>query len=268
MPYRSPQIFGNLDQAQVFYQHAIDALEGPELQQEKLATGGRGSPIKSHSTQSLGLSHIPRLQRSTTSLREGVIDEERLGTRMKTPSRKAMARAQLVLSGGGPASPTKTTEMFMPPTSPEVKIRTPKKVSSFAYLSTIPQNYTNNPDDVEDSTNSCTRTIVPATLTSRTRIANFNDDLDAFASMVCEHAASVARFRHKVLTKQAEEHGPAPFRPAGRFQSAGGPSKSRMGWDEMVERIDRLRARKWEMPRFEAERYQGLCERAMEDLES
>ena len=103
---------------------------------------------------------------------------------------------------------------------------------------------------------------------SRTRIANFNDDLDAFASMVCEHAASVARFRHKVLTKQAEEHGPAPFRPAGRFQSAGGPSKSRMGWDEMVERIDRLRARKWEMPRFEAERYQGLCERAMEDLES
>jgi hypothetical protein len=276
-----------LDQAQTYYRLAIEALEYPEQQADGTVTNS--SPSKSHYTPFLaGSSSLPRDSRSTSSLKDlTVIDEENKTPRFSTPSRKPLRHAVFATSPPSPSLYSTDGNDTDQPWSPEVKIGTPRRpLSKRAYLSltptksrtTAPAIATRIPEPPTTALNTSVGSQHSAA--ARTRVGNFNAALDGFADMINEHAASASRFKQKVLKKQADEHAPAPF-SASRHASAGRdggdrggqwaagaspPGGSRMGWEEMVVRIDRLRARDWDMPRFDAEHYRGLCERAMEDL--
>jgi hypothetical protein len=269
----------------MYYQLAIEALEYPEQQSD--GEGANNSPSKSHHTLFLVSSSIPRASRSAASLRDlTVIDEEKKTPCFSTPPRKALRRTILSTS---PASPSlysndgNDTEQIW---SPEVKIGTPRHpLSKLTYLSPIPTSL-RTATDTSVTANALKSSVSSQhSATARTRIGNFNAALDVFADMLAEHSASAARFKQKVLKKQSEEYSPASFpasrqlggdrrgsghrsvgEPGGDVGVPGSPGGSRMSWEEMVLRIDQLRARNWEMPGFDAEYYRGLCERAMEDL--
>jgi flagellar biosynthesis chaperone FliJ len=84
----------------------------------------------------------------------------------------------------------------------------------------------------------------------------YNEHLNDFAEMLADHVSSIKTFRQSVEAA----HG--VWRPS----SQNGAGSKEMDPEERMLRIARLKERGWERPRFDAQRYQDLCERAMAEL--
>lgn len=122
------------------------------------------------------------------------------------------------------------------------------------------------------------------------KIQSFNTSIGSFAAMLEDHIASSQRFKDRIIKKRDECKGGAAKDdeynknrlkngglPGGEVRRSSAPvgglplvlveRESEMGWDDMVNRMGRLRERDWKMPEFDAERTKALCERALGDLE-
>lgn len=109
----------------------------------------------------------------------------------------------------------------------------------------------------------------PTTLHNRQR---YLDDLDDFGGMLDHHIKRLRELRVSKLSVRNKDAGGtvsfAPYMHPGFKMNIerGGWQKPKMSTDERLERIHKGRARGWKSERFDAARYEKLCDAALSEL--
>jgi hypothetical protein len=240
MPYRSPLLPGILEDAESHYLKAQQSLPGPSSNPEFNTL----YPIDEHeetafSFTSGSVRHSLGSQTSNsstiaTSVSGGLNDSFDSSLWDTSPVRKASplhVRKHYAIPRTPPKQVAELTSLFSPTASTR---SSPQKLSSFSFFT--PESSPENND----------RHFLP----------KYNEDLSDFAEMLANHLFSIQTFRRNAEATHDQ------WRPS----SPTGLGTKMLGPEEKTVRIARGRARGWARPRFNAQRYQDLCERAIAEL--
>jgi hypothetical protein len=241
MPNRSPLLASTIDDAETYFIKAQQALPRPtskldpaplhriDEHEEALESAASGSSRHSLGSQT----SASAASTAATSIAGGYDSDSNSweSSPLKKPSPLHVRKYSLIPQTP-PKQLTESTSLFSLLTTGR---RSPQKFSSFSLVT--PES---SPAKDESST-----------------LSQYHDDLNAFASMLANHVASIRAFR-----RTSENITDMWRRPSSR----GGAGTKEMDPEEKLVRIARGKERGWLRPRFNAQRYQDLCDKAIAEL--
>jgi hypothetical protein len=241
MPNRSPLLFGIIEDAESHYLMAQQTLSSSLSNQDpnSLHRIDERDEIASSPTES-SIRHSLSSQTSSTSTAATSIS----GSHSDSPENSSWED-----SPSKKSSPLQVRKYSMLPQTPAKQITESTSLFSIAMASNrrSPQSFSSSllltPNDSPEKS-------------EPSFVYKYNEDLNEFAQMLANHVTSIQSFRH------AAEAAHDVWRPA----SQNGTGTKEMDIEEKTIRIARGKERGWARPRFNAQRYQDLCEKAIAEL--
>ncbi|KAF2436546.1 hypothetical protein EJ08DRAFT_655533 [Tothia fuscella] len=247
MSNRSPLLPGTIDDAEMYFSKALEVLPNPaskvnsaplhRIDERDEALDSSASESVRHSLGSQTSTSASTASTAATSITGGYDSDSNSWdspSPMKKPSPLHVRKYSML-----PQTPTKqlieSTSLF---SLTGTGRRSPQKFSRFSSFSLVSSD--SSPEKSET-----------------TKFSQYQEGLVAFSDMLGNHLSSIRTFR------RTSEHATEFWR---RPSSRDGAGIKEMDPQEKLMRIARGREREWARPRFNAQRYQDLCDKAIAEL--